>query len=198
MENKKKNSGKQKIKIKKIENKKRSQITYYKRKKGLIKKAMELSLLCDVNFFLVIVDKKDRLSITSSKNSVEDFIKKYIVDINNIKVKETFTLQDYNKIFEKEKEIKFDINKYKVDLEKNEKIKEISNDMILLKKNLQEDFLDLAILSTSKINSSFEKSIFDINLNENENMFRLDDNIYNLGKNNNNEYEKKILEIKKN
>ncbi len=158
---------------------------------------MELSLLCDVNFFLVIVDKKDRLSITSSKNSVEDFIKKYIVDINNIKVKETFTLQDYNKIFEKEKEIKFDINKYKVDLEKNEKIKEISNDMILLKKNLQEDFLDLDILSTSKINSSFEKSIFDINLNENENMFRLDDNIYNLGKYNNNEYVKKSRNKKK-
>ena len=192
MENQKKNSGKQKIKIKKIEDKKRSQITYYKRKKGLIKKAMELSLLCDVNVFLVIVDKKDRLSITSSKNSVEDFIKKYIVDINNIKVKETFTLQDYNKIFEKEKEIQFYINKYKVDLEKNEKIKEISKDMILLKKNLQEDFLDLDILSTSKINSSFEKSIFDINLNENENMFRLDDNIFNLGKYNNNEYVKKI------
>ncbi len=153
---------------------------------------MELSLLCDVNFFLVIVDKKDRLSITSSKNSVEDFIKKYIEDINNIKVKETFTLQDYNKIFEKEKEIKFDINKYKVDLEKNEKIKEISNDMILLKKNLQEDFLDLDILSTSKINSSFEKSIFDINLNEDENMFRLDDNIFYLRKYNNNEYVKKI------
>ena len=192
MEYQKKNSGKQKIKIKKIEDKKRSQITYYKRKKGLIKKAMELSLLCDVNVFLVIVDKKDRLSITSSKNSVEDFIKKYIVDINNIKVKETFTLQDYNKIFEKEKEIQFYINKYKVDLEKNEKIKEISKDMILLKKNLQEDFLDLDILSTSKINSSFEKSIFDINLNENENMFRLDDNIFNLGKYNNNEYVKKI------
>ena len=192
MEYQKKNSGKQKIKIKKIEDKKRSQITYYKRKKGLIKKAMELSLLCDVNVFLVIVDKKDRLSITSSKNSVEDFIKKYIVDINNIKVKETFTLQDYNKIFEKEKEIQFYINKYKVDLEKNEKIKEISKDMILLKKNLQEDFLDLDILSTSKINSSFEKSIFDINLNEDENMFRLDDNIFNLGKYNNNEYVKKI------
>ena len=192
MEYQKKNSGKQKIKIKKIEDKKRSQITYYKRKKGLIKKAMELSLLCDVNVFLVIVDKKDRLSITSSKNSVEDFIKKYIVDINNIKVKETYTLQDYNKIFEKEKEIQFYINKYKVDLEKNEKIKEISKDMILLKKNLQEDFLDLDILSTSKINSSFEKSIFDINLNENENMFRLDDNIFNLGKYNNNEYVKKI------
>ena len=192
MESKKKNLGKKKIKISKIENKTSSQITYYKRKKGLIKKAMELSLLCDVNVFLVIVDKKDRLSITSSKNSVEDFIKKYIVDINNIKVKETFTLQDYNKIFEKEKEIQFYINKYKVDLEKNEKIKEISKDMILLKKNLQEDFLDLDILSTSKINSSFEKSIFDINLNENENMFRLDDNIFNLGKYNNNEYVKKI------
>ncbi len=36
---------------------------------------MELSLVCDVNSFLVIVDKKDRLSITSSKNLVEILLK---------------------------------------------------------------------------------------------------------------------------
>ena len=122
--------GKRKIEISKIKNKLTSQITYYKRKKGLIKKAMELSLLCEVDFFLVIVDHKDRLSVTCSQSPVQEFIRKNILNMNNRIVKESYSLKDYKKIFGSEKEIK----KYmdNIDIEKeirklNEKIKETPN-----------------------------------------------------------------------
>ena len=90
--------GKRRIEMSKIKNKLSSQITFYKRKKGLIKKTMELSLLCDVEILLVIEDKKHMLNITSCKSNVSDFIKKFL-NINNNNIKECFSLNDYKNLF---------------------------------------------------------------------------------------------------
>ena len=123
--------GKRKIQIAKIENRLNSQITYYKRKKGLIKKALELSLLCDVEVLLVIVDKKNKLSITSSKNSAKDFINNHLLDLKNKKIKEEISLKDYSKMFKGNKEIIKNINQKE---NNSESLKDEDEDKIITNK----------------------------------------------------------------
>ena len=78
--------GKKKIRIEKIENNRQrqvshfiifSQLTFYKRRNGLIKKAMELSLLCNSQILLCIVENNKTVLFSSSSNAqaiVKDFI----------------------------------------------------------------------------------------------------------------------------
>nr|QOC69197.1 MADS transcription factor AP3-3 [Glaucidium palmatum] len=60
--------GRGKIEIKKIENATNRQVTYSKRRTGLMKKARELSILCDSEISLIMFSRTGRLSefITSS------------------------------------------------------------------------------------------------------------------------------------
>ena len=51
-------------------------------------------MLCDVNILLVIVDKKNRLSITTSSNSCQDFLNNYLHNPKTTKIKEEHTLKD--------------------------------------------------------------------------------------------------------
>ena len=72
--------GKKKINnITYIEKKCLRNVTYCKRKRGLIKKAMELSMLCDQCVHIVIYDRvKDKMVVY---NSTEDFDLKMIADV---------------------------------------------------------------------------------------------------------------------
>ena len=72
--------GRNKIAIQKIENEKLRNIAYFKRKKGLLKKAMELSILCDADILLGIYPtniSNNKLILFCSKNNIDNFIDKY-------------------------------------------------------------------------------------------------------------------------
>ena len=87
--------GRNKIKIERIKSERNRNITYIKRKKGLIKKAMELSLLCDANILLCLIPKEtNQMSLFCSSDSADDFIEKYIK--TPIKPEETYNLKDVN------------------------------------------------------------------------------------------------------
>ncbi|KAK1588001.1 hypothetical protein Q3G72_019077 [Acer saccharum] len=70
--------GRVKIQLKKIEEKRDRHISYSKRKDGLIKKAYELTTLCDVDVALIIFSSAGKLIIFDGKRRVEDTLKRYI------------------------------------------------------------------------------------------------------------------------
>ena len=64
--------GKKKLPPLVIENWKERTLTFYKRRKGLLKKAMELSTLCDVNVLMLVFDPKmSKVSVYSSIGTTE-------------------------------------------------------------------------------------------------------------------------------
>ncbi|GMP70066.1 hypothetical protein CsSME_00029088 [Camellia sinensis var. sinensis] len=58
-----------KVQLKRIENVTNRQVTFSKRKNGLLKKAYELSVLCDAEVAVIIFSQKGRLyDFSSSKD----------------------------------------------------------------------------------------------------------------------------------
>lgn len=87
--------GKKKLEsISKIQDKNSRNVTYCKRKRGLIKKAMELSKLCDQKIYLAIYDKeKQRLVEYKSTN---DFTCKLVHHLSQEKYKQFIRLENYD------------------------------------------------------------------------------------------------------
>ncbi|GAB4848665.1 hypothetical protein Ancab_003376 [Ancistrocladus abbreviatus] len=70
--------GRVKLKIARIENITNRQVTFSKRRNGLIKKAYELSILCDIDIALIMFSPSGRLSHFSGKRRIEDVLTRYI------------------------------------------------------------------------------------------------------------------------
>ncbi|KAL6576042.1 hypothetical protein OROHE_000513 [Orobanche hederae] len=70
--------GRSKLPIKKIENTTNRQVTFSKRRYGLIKKAYEIAVLCDIDLTLIMLSPSGRLSHFSGRKRVEDVIYRYI------------------------------------------------------------------------------------------------------------------------
>ncbi|CAA7019534.1 unnamed protein product [Microthlaspi erraticum] len=69
--------GRVKLKIKKLENLNGRQATYAKRKHGIMKKAKELSILCDIDVVLLMFSPMGRPSLCSGKHSIGEVIAKF-------------------------------------------------------------------------------------------------------------------------
>ncbi|XP_068324235.1 truncated transcription factor CAULIFLOWER D-like isoform X2 [Pyrus communis] len=69
--------GRGKVELKLIDNKLRRQVTFSKRRSGLIKKARELSVLCGVEVGLVIFSAKGRLYEFCSGESLGKLLERY-------------------------------------------------------------------------------------------------------------------------
>lgn len=69
-------NGRGKIEIKRIENTTNRQVTFCKRRNGLLKKAYELSVLCDAEVALIVFSSRGRL-YEYSNNSVKATIERY-------------------------------------------------------------------------------------------------------------------------
>ena len=85
--------GKRKIQIQQLSNEKTRQLTLAKQKKGLIKKAMELALLCDCEVFVAVVTKTSpQLSMFTNEGDPNKFFANYFSP--PIEPKEFFSIGD--------------------------------------------------------------------------------------------------------
>lgn len=69
--------GRGKVVLKRIENKINRQVTFAKRRNGLLKKAYELSVLCDAQVALIIFSTRGKLYEFSGSSSMGEILEKY-------------------------------------------------------------------------------------------------------------------------
>ncbi|TMX05145.1 hypothetical protein EJD97_002006 [Solanum chilense] len=69
--------GRGKVELKRIENKINRQVTFAKRRNGLLKKAYELSILCEAEVALIIFSNRGKLYEFCSTSSMSDTLERY-------------------------------------------------------------------------------------------------------------------------
>lgn len=72
--------------MKRIENATSRQVTFSKRRSGLLKKAFELSVLCDAEVALIIFSPKGRLYEFSSSSVINKTIERYLANVKNLAI----------------------------------------------------------------------------------------------------------------
>ncbi|KAL3526626.1 hypothetical protein ACH5RR_011282 [Cinchona calisaya] len=69
--------GRGRVQLKRIENKISRQVTFSKRRSGLLKKAHEISVLCDAEVALIVFSTKGKLFEYSTESSMERILERY-------------------------------------------------------------------------------------------------------------------------
>ncbi|XAR71318.1 hypothetical protein NMG60_11028523 [Bertholletia excelsa] len=69
--------GRGRVQLRRIENKVSRQVTFSKRRSGLLKKAHEISVLCDAEVALIVFSTKGKLFEYSTDSSMERILERY-------------------------------------------------------------------------------------------------------------------------
>ncbi|CAH8313201.1 unnamed protein product [Eruca vesicaria subsp. sativa] len=75
--------GRRKVEIKRIESKSSQQVTFCKRRNGLIEKARQLSVLCESSVAILMVSSTGKLYSSSSGDSMAKIIERYEIQHSN-------------------------------------------------------------------------------------------------------------------
>ncbi|XP_022732929.1 agamous-like MADS-box protein AGL30 isoform X1 [Durio zibethinus] len=129
--------GRVKLKIKKLENTNGRQATYAKRKHGIMKKANELSILCDVEIILLMFSPTNKPSLCIGKgSSIEEIIEKFAQLTPQERVKRKLeSLEALKKTFKK---LDHDVNIHEFLGTSTQTIEDLTNQARLLQARLSE------------------------------------------------------------
>ena len=84
-----KNMGRRKIEIAPIQNERYRQVTFAKRKLGVIRKATELSVLCDTDVAVIIFGQNKKMSVYSS-SPMNELVNRYLDNQETADVRSAF------------------------------------------------------------------------------------------------------------
>ncbi|XP_021637027.2 MADS-box protein AGL42 isoform X1 [Hevea brasiliensis] len=140
-----------KIEMKRIENATSRQVTFSKRRKGLLKKAYELSVLCDAEVAVLIFSQKGRLCEFSSNDMQK-------------------TIERYGKHAKEVQDDRVDTEQYIQHLvsESTEMVKKIEQLEISQRKILGQDLASSSLEELQEMHSQLEKSISKIRARKDE------------------------------
>ncbi|OAY59472.1 agamous-like MADS-box protein AGL30 isoform X2 [Manihot esculenta] len=145
--------GRVKLKIKKLENTYGRQATYGKRKHGIMKKAKELSILCDIDIILLMFSSTGKPSMCKGKRSIEEVIAKFAQLTPQERAKRKLeSLEVLKKTFKK---LDHDVNIPEFLGTSSQTIEDLSNQSRLLQNQLSEVHKRLSYWSNlDKINNT--------------------------------------------
>nr|XP_010941169.1 MADS-box transcription factor 50 isoform X2 [Elaeis guineensis] len=75
-----------KTEVRRIENATSRQVTFSKRRNGLLKKAFELSVLCDAEVALIVFSPKGKLYEFSSSSSIQKTVDRYLMHTKDVNI----------------------------------------------------------------------------------------------------------------
>ncbi|XP_065027443.1 MADS-box protein SOC1-like isoform X2 [Musa acuminata AAA Group] len=83
-----------KTEVRRIENAASRQVTFSKRRNGLLKKAYELSVLCDAEVALIVFSSRGKLWEFSSSSSIEKTMDRYLMHTKDVNTKHSAMTQE--------------------------------------------------------------------------------------------------------